>query len=197
MNRRKVISSIAASSLVAISGCMKTLDSSIPSDENSTAKLGESVTHDGLKVAVIDYSTTDIVRIPISFGKTRTVEPPENALFLLVKISVTNVGENKRSFPTLDTGPYESETSQIRAFLNGERLDGKYFGAPDGKLKFNDEMHTAYNWVVSEAGGISGAYPETKAEGWAPFIIGAAVDPTSVSLEVEWRDKTYRWAFSN
>lgn len=115
------------------------------------------------------------------------------AVFLLVHISVANVGENKRPFPVLDTGPYTNE-SKIRALYNGERLAGEYFGPPDGELHFNGSKHLAFNWAVSNAGGISGAYPGTNAEGWAPFVIAANGEPREVTIEIDWSGQTSRWS---
>lgn len=118
-------------------------------------------------------------------------------MFLPVKIRAEKVGENQRTFPTIETAPIASDDSPIQARYNGETLNGEGLLPPFGETRFNGSAYTGYNWAVGDVGGIEGVFPGASAEGWVTFIVAAEADPTGVVVEIAWRDKTTRWELTD
>lgn len=195
MNRRTVLSGLSGGALSSLAGCVGQVESVVAGSRKSTVSLGESIEHDGVEISVDDYTTTDEITIPISFDNTRTVTPPPGAVYLLIKISVANVGDNEREFPYISANVSE-ENPSIRAIYADEQLESEYLGAPEGEFRFNGESYITYGYAVSDSGGIGGAYPGVEASGWQAFVIADGADPAETTIEIDWQDKTSAWTLS-
>lgn len=204
MQRRKFLLACASSSVVATSGCASVVREKVSSVTGSPKKLGDSVTHRGVKVTPDAFTTADNVTVNVADGGAPEESAPTGATYVFTHLTVEHVGENERVFPSRGTFS-GSPGDRIKHFYKDERLSTGRFEDVAAAFRIDGYDLTSYLHTLLEKDAASAVYSGVTASGWLMNEIPAEFTPGEATVEITWGasstlseegQETFTWTFT-
>lgn len=180
VSRRDMLSAIGTGSVVGLAGCTGG-DSSSGGNDEDAFYLGESETHDGVRVTITSYRTGDQYA-PYEEGNTETFRdddfeqpPTAGAEFIFIGIVVDNVSEGNRSFPSEEQFILNHNGAQMEHMIPRNQ----YFTTNN-----QDEYVSYIATVDEEEARDQGTFPGVSYQAWLIFEVPSGFNPEDLDLTV-------------
>jgi len=200
MDRRQLLKLAPPALVGSLAGCLGS-DTDEPTEDSGDSSsdtdgsteeirtVGENVTYGGLEISVTDYKTIDEFTLVYTDGDEGDTETADSgAVFLFVRISVTNVGETEISFP--DRG------GNIELMYKDKEASNECTGVD---MRANGTMYPNYSRKLEDEGADTGAFPDSIVEGWAIFELPEGFARSDAIVSIRYGalsvadSRTFRW----
>lgn len=201
MNRRQLLKLVPPTVAASLAGCSgsendestqdddtETDQPTQDGDDTTTRDIGDSITYAGLEISATDYVTIEEFTDANSDDEEDDPYMPRaGGVFVFVRISVTNVGENEMSFP--------GRGREIELIYNDQEASNIFTGRD---MRANGTVYPNYSRVLEQKGADAGAFPDTSAQGWTIFELPEGFEPSDTIITVrvgsiDIDNRIFRW----